>query len=489
MVGTTQDNTLSALHKKERADPPADPLRATGSERAQLLVELWQAGQVREMREVNLGPDFLHPVVLELHAKAAYLVLNQEGRQTEPAAVHHFIDCWLSFLFHPSLFHSLANKPETPGDREQYRLELLEIGETMVRKYADQQLEQGALFIRHWEEDYAVLKVVAKANNEKKKEPEELPFYTPALAWQAGIAEKIFHLVQRGRGIVTEQEDEEYLAAGAWYSSVGPALLLARELAHQGEAADNAFASLKQDVFHKKSKYKKAEPFFLYGLARLKIACGIYALDQGRYKEAEKVLTGLLPLPPHSARLEQELLAALDQEDRYLNPDELTVCVHVLTDLHEHSPTKAVKKALCSLLTHQAVLLHNTRNIDGTALQHMMEQAVSLNPDDTFARMTLDDARMDAEIFSLHQTMSAGKLSKASRIAKKSSYQGVVDQFFVFAAQVIEQVEAGDYPDIESAFFMVSQLLEGALQVDPEHRMIKKITLLADELEERLEAP
>ncbi|MCI5150379.1 MAG: hypothetical protein D3916_13505, partial [Candidatus Electrothrix sp. MAN1_4] len=159
MVGTTQDNTSSSLHNKERADPFADPLRTTASERARLLVELWQAGHVREMREVSQGPDFLHPVMLELHAKAAYLLLKQDGRQAEPAAVHHFIDCWLSFLFHPSLFHSLFNKPETPEDREQYRLELLEIGKTMVRKYADQQLEQGALFIRHWEENYALLKI------------------------------------------------------------------------------------------------------------------------------------------------------------------------------------------------------------------------------------------------------------------------------------------------------------------------------------------
>ncbi|MCI5124017.1 MAG: hypothetical protein D3925_05965 [Candidatus Electrothrix sp. AR5] len=167
----------------------------------------------------------------------------------------------------------------------------------------------------------------------------------------------------------------------------------------------------------------------------------------------------------------------------------LAVSVHVLSDVHKYCSTKdeEVKKALCSVLTRQAILLHNEGGIDGKSLLVSMEKAVSLNPDDEFARITCDDARMDAEILALHQAMSAGKLAKASRIAKKSSYQVVVDQFFIFAAQVIEQIEAGDYPDDASVFFMVRQLLEGALQVDPEHRMVQETALLLDELEERLE--
>ena len=148
-----------------------------------------------------------------------------------------------------------------------------------------------------------------------------------------------------------------------------------------------------------------------------------------------------------------------------------------------------MKKVFCSVLTHQAVLLHNEGSIDRKVLLASMKKAVSLNPDDDFARMTFDDARMDAEMYALHQTMSAGKLNKASRIASRSSFREVVDQFFLFAAQVVEQVEAGDYPDDTSAFFMVNQLLESASEVDPEHEMIRDIAVLLDELEERMENP
>ncbi|CAK8720155.1 Tetratricopeptide repeat-containing protein [Candidatus Electrothrix laxa] len=474
MVGKNQDNASS---KKNKA-PDLLAVTATASDRALLLVQFWQAERVRKMREISLGSDFLHPVVLELHAKASYIVLKEEGRRAEPTEVRHFIDCWLSFLFHPDLFRSLSGKR---GSAEQQRLEcldLLEAGEKMVRKYAEQQGEGGEQFIRHWEEDVALLKILSNLVGEGR----EIPLYTPSLAWQAGIVADIFaHFFRKTQGGQEAFVDQEgFLAAGALYSGVGPALLLVRK--GQYDAAKNELAALR-----KKSGEKNSDSFFAYGLAQVKIACGLDALEQGHYEEAEEMLIELLPLPLHSSGLEQELLAALDQEDRYLNVDELIVCVHVLTSLHKHSSTKAVKKAFCSVLTHQAVLLHNEGVLDGKGLLTSMEKAVSLNPDDEFARMAFDDAQMDAEILALHQTMSAGKLAEASRIAKKSSYQGVADQFFIFAAQVMEQVETEDYPDDESAFFMIRQLLEGALQVDSKHRMVQEIALLLDKLEDRLE--
>ncbi|MCI5143316.1 MAG: hypothetical protein D3909_16650, partial [Candidatus Electrothrix sp. ATG1] len=304
-----------------------------------------------------------------------------------------------------------------------------------------------------------------------------VPLYTPALAWRAGIADWIFILVQGQQDVFSNQE--RLLAAGALYSPLGSILLLVRK--GQYDEARKELASLK-----KQSREKSNDPFFTYGRAQVNIACGLHSLDQGDYEEAEKILSDILPLPEQCLGLEQELLTFLDQEDRYSDPDWLAVAVHVLSELHKHCPAETVKRAFCSVLTQQAVLLHNAGAIDSKGLLTSLERAVKLNPADDFARITLDDARMDEEILALHQTMSAGKLAKASRIAQKSSFQEVEDQFFLFVAQIVEQVNSGDYPD-ESAFFMVRQLLEGAVQVDPEHRMIQGIALLLDELEERME--
>ncbi|MCI5161376.1 MAG: hypothetical protein D3917_04995 [Candidatus Electrothrix sp. AX5] len=482
MVGKNQDNAPSK--KNKATDPLATCYRSLS------LVRLWQEGRVREIREVSLGSNLLHPVVLELQAKAAYAVLQEEGRRASPAEVRHFIDCWLSFLFQPALFRSLPGKQEEAeqqliGHLGRFgRQDLLEAGEKLVRKYAEQQRDCGEQFIRHWEEDCALLNFLSGA----RKEEEEIPLYTPALARQTGISERIFVRffkgMKGGQGAFADQEG--FLAAGALYSAVGPALLRVRR--GQYDVASSELTSLKKKCAEKNAD-SNAGSFVSYGFARVHIACGLHLLNQGHYEEAEKMLIELLPLPPHSSRLEQELLAALDREDKYMDPDWLAVSAHVLSDVHKYYPTKneEVKRALCSVLTHQAVLLHREGAIDGKIFLSSMEKAVSLNPKDKFACITCDDARMDAEIIALHQTMSAGKLAKASRIAKKSSYQGVVDQFFIFAAQVMEQVKAEDYPDDESAFFMVRQLLEGALQVDPEHRMVQEIAWLLDDLEERLE--
>ncbi|MCI5120585.1 MAG: hypothetical protein D3908_05225, partial [Candidatus Electrothrix sp. AUS4] len=457
----------ASVYQEKTRDTESLTAQACG--RFQVLVRLWQEGRVREMRNVSHGTDFLHPVVLELQAKASYIVLQEEGRQVSSDEVRHFIDCWLSFLFHPALFRSLPEEPEAP---KQYRLDLLAAGEKMVRRYAEQQESDEEQLLRHWEEDSRLLKILFSIK------AEEMPLYTPALAWEAGIAEQLMQLIEENQGAFTDQE--KFLAAGALYSAVSPGLLLSRR--GQYEQAKKELVPLV------KKKKKNRAPFLTYGTACLAIECGVSLLEQGRYGEAETMLTRILPLPAHARRLEQHLLAILDREDQYLNSDWLTVSVHVLSALHKYaSSTESVKKALSAVLTHQAVLLHNIGAIDAKILLTSIEKAVTLNPEDEFARITFNDVRMDAEIHSLHQTMSAGQLAKASRIAQKSSYPEVTDQFFTFVGQVIEQVEAGDYPDDTSAFFMLQQLLEGALNVNPEHPMIRELALLLDDLEDRLE--
>ena len=470
MVNKKQGDVSACQEMIEGGTPPASDV----CRRSLLLVRLWQKGRFQEMREVSLGPDFLHPVVLELHAKASYSVLKEEGRRATPAEVRHFMDCWLTFLFHPTLFRSLPGERDV-SERDQHRLDLLEAGEKMVRKYAEQQGDSGERFIRQWQEDSAVLEALSGVKHK------DIPLYTPALARKAGIAERMFSLVQSNQDAFAEKES--YLAAGALYSALGPVLLSARTEEYGTAKEELAFLKKKRT----KNKKEKPEPFITYGLARVGLACGIFFLDQERYEEAKKFLTDALPLPSPASGLEQELLAAFDREDRYLNPNWLAVAAHVLSEMHKYCPTEAVKKVFCSVLTRQAVLLHNEGGIDRKVLLALMKKAVMLNPDDEFARTTFDDARMGAELHALQQTMSNGDLLKASRIAKKSSFQEVAAQFFVFVAQVIAQVEAGDYSDVTSAFFMVSQLLESAAEVNPEHEIIRDIAVLLDELEERME--
>ncbi|MCI5124832.1 MAG: hypothetical protein D3925_10225, partial [Candidatus Electrothrix sp. AR5] len=113
MAGKTQSSSSLFLKKAEAPDSLAACCRSLS------LVRLWQEGRCREMRAVSSGSDFLHPVVLELQAKASYAVLKEEGRLADPSEVHHFIDCWLSFLFHPALFRSPSFLVENETEQDE----------------------------------------------------------------------------------------------------------------------------------------------------------------------------------------------------------------------------------------------------------------------------------------------------------------------------------------------------------------------------------
>ena len=74
----------------------------------------------------------------------------------------------------------------------------------MVRKYTEQQEDCVARYIRHWEEDYTLLDVLSGLPT-GRKEVEDVPLYTPALAWRAGIADRIFILIQGRQDAFSDQ--------------------------------------------------------------------------------------------------------------------------------------------------------------------------------------------------------------------------------------------------------------------------------------------
>ncbi|MCI5223364.1 MAG: hypothetical protein D3924_11990, partial [Candidatus Electrothrix sp. AR4] len=438
--------------------------------RSLYLAWLWQEGRVREIRNVISEVDLLNPSVLEVQAKAAYQVIETEGVHASPIEVRHFIDCWLSALFHPAVLRTLPGKKT---DMEEHRLELLDSGRRMVCKYAEQQVKDGDQFVQQWEEDLALLKMLTGLSVLKKKDT--VPVYTPTLARQAGIFEQLFALVQKNRD--TFAEHERYIAVGAAYSPIAPALLMARSKKY-----DEVLRELVP------LERNSVDPFIAYGFVKVKIACGMHYLHKGEHRKAEKILIALLPLLTQSASQEQHLLALLDRDDKHYDADWLAVSVNVLTQLQKYtSASNEVKKALCSVLTRQTVLLHNEGKIHIKVLLQSMEKAVAFNPNDEFARMTLEDARVELEIIEMRQAVNHGKLAKAARIAKSSPYKRVFDQFFEFAAQVVDQIEGGDFPDKETGLFMLRQLLQNVLRVDPDHAIVQGIECTLDDLEERVE--
>jgi hypothetical protein len=438
------------------------------------LARLWREGRVREITEMSGEVNFLNPSVLEVQAKAAYQVIQAEGAHASPVEVRHFIDCWLSALFHPAIVSTL---PGEKAEAEQHRRVLLDIGIKLVRNYTEQQEKGGDQLIQQWEEDFALLKTLIKlAVAEEQEENTAPPLYTPALAHQAGIAERLFAFVRKNQDQFAD--NERFIAAGAAYSPAASSMLMVRN--GQYTEALNELVHLEHVGNREKSRADPCvDPFVAYGTAKVKMECGLHYLNIEQYRDAEKILTGVIPSASQSTSLERQLLAVLDRSDKHYDADYLAVSVNLLTRLHQKkqktAASDAVNSALCSVLTRQAVSLHNEEKIHSKVLLKSMKKAVALNPDDEFARMTLDDASVELEIIEMRQAVNFGKLAKAARIAKNSQYQRVVDQFFEFSAQVIDQVEAEDCPDKETGVFMLRQLLHNVLLVDPDHEIIQDI--------------
>ncbi|XOF33247.1 MAG: hypothetical protein ACL93V_14760 [Candidatus Electrothrix sp. YB6] len=466
-----------------------DPVQITGRDelvsccQSLHLVRLWQEGRNREILQTAAGQELLHPTVLEIRAKAAYQVLAAYGAQTLPAEVRQFIDCWLSALFHPAVLRTLPGGKGEMGEKEEQRQKLLALGRNMVCRYAgQQQADSGKQFTRQWEEELALLEILQSAALPPEAE-QTLPVpsvYTPALAWQTGTADKLCAIVRSCQEKFAD--NEQYLAVGAAYSLAGPALLMVRS----GQYDEAAAELIQLDNLPEKES-PDSFIFIAYGLVRAALDSGCHYLDVGRHQEAEKILLFVLPLVPDFPSLQEQLLAMLAEEDAYDDADRVAVAVNCLTELHRTAVSDEISRALSSVLTRQVILQHSAGATPGDVLLQTIKKAVELNPEDAFARMTLDDIRADLEIAEMRQAVIDGKLARAAGIAEKSRYPQVNEQFFHFAAQVVEQIAAGDYPDPETAVLLLRQLLEHVLQLNPAHAVVQEVECLLYDLEDQLE--
>ncbi len=463
--------------------------------RALRLARLWRDGRMSEIMQGIDEVDLLHPTVLEIQAKAAYRLMETEGVRASLTKVRHFIDCWLSSLFHPAVVATLSDKE---AEAEQRRQDLLDVGMKMVRKYSEQEVQDGDLLVRLWEEQLALLKLltgisaVAKEGKDGEKDEVAVLLYTSTLACRAGIAEQIFSFVREHQEQFPDYE--RCIAAGAAYSPIASALLMARN--HQYDEALNQLAQLEDRLEIEVGEV--LDPFIAHAVAEVKIACGLQYFKSGRLREAEEIIANVLHVIRQPPPLQQQLLSAFGKfgtfgtfdiagKEEYA-ADQLAVSVKIIEQLQKLSPSDEVNKTLCSLLTRQVAQLHNQGKTHSKILLKSIEKAVALNPDDALARLTLDDVKTELEIVTMQQAVNQGKLAKAAYIAKNSAYQQVVEQFFEFAAQVVEQIEVEEHPDEETGGCILQQLMRNVRRVNPDHTIIQDIEHVLDRLEQKMGA-
>ncbi|MCW5205771.1 hypothetical protein VU08_02400 [Desulfobulbus sp. F5] len=412
------------------------------------LARLWQEERLEEILASADETDWLQPTALAVQAKAACQLMMAADITIPTAQARHFINCWLSLLFHP----------EAGPQSEPQRQALLDFGADVLRRQAARQQDNGASLHRQWEEELALLRRMGRIS--------AMPILTPALALQAKIADQLFTLIQKSRDAFADSS--EWMAAGAVYSSAAQALLLVREGDYDG--AMDTLSELEE----------VDDPFVAWSAAQVRTVCGLHYLSNGQCRKAEQIL---INGPAHwTAELEQQLLAAIERDDNQ-DGTALAACLGILTLLPENAETGAV---FCSTLTNQVVRLRSSEEASPKLLAAAMRKAVVLNPNDDFSQMIFDQVRRDLALTEISEAFDRDCFAEAARIATASRFPQAVEQFFETARQVAARIERGDYADQEAAVFTLNELLDSVSLVDSSHGAVRRIRRVLDGL--RIEA-
>jgi tetratricopeptide (TPR) repeat protein len=412
------------------------------------LARLWQKEELEEILVAADETDWLQSTALAVQAKAACQLMMEADITVPTAQARHFINCWLSLLFHP----------EAGPQSEPQRQALLDFGADVLRRQAAQQLNNGGSLLRQWEEELALLLRMSRIA--------AMPIFTPALSLRAKIADQLFALIQKSRDAFADSS--EWMAAGAVYSPAAQTLLLVRE----GDC-DGAMDTLVE-------LEEVDDPFVAWGAAQVRTACGLHYLSSGQCRKAEQIL---INGPAHwTAELEKQLLTAIEQDDNQ-DGTALAACLGILALLPEDTETGAV---FCSSLTNQVVRLRSSEEASPKLLAAAMRKAVALNPNDDFAQMIFDQVRRDLALTEIGEAFDRDCFAEAARIATASRFPQAVEQFFETARQVAARIERGDYADQEAAVFTLKELLESVSSVDSSHGAVRRIRRVLDGL--RIEA-
>uniref|UniRef100_UPI00405708EE hypothetical protein n=1 Tax=Candidatus Electronema sp. TaxID=2698783 RepID=UPI00405708EE len=396
------------------------------------LARLWRDGLLEDIAVMADQTDWRQPAALAVQAKALCRLLAAE-EPIAPSLARLFINAWLTLLFHP----------EAGPQNERLRQTLLDFSAERLRRQAAR-MSGGAGLLRQWEELISILESLRNLTKE--------PICAPALAFQAGLAERHCALIKSGRAAFADET--AWLAAGAAYSAAGESLLLLRE----GREED-ALAELPDD---------EGDSFAAWGAAEVRAACGLRFLCDRRLREAEQVLTGG---PAHwTAELEETLLDVLHDE---LDGAELAASLGILALL---PPGSGAADAFCAALAAQAARLR----ADGASprlLAAVTAKAAALRPDDEAARKLHEEALLNLELARINEAFACDCFAEAARVAAASRFPQAREHFFAEAGQAAARIACGGCADQEAAAYVLEELQAACSAVDAECCSVGKARL------------
>ena len=409
--------------------------------------ELWEAEEFATIAGLlETDSSQMTPSLLALHAKIWFKLAIHDGKHLTTMLLY-----WVTAIYSPQIIAGLS----AGGDEAQkIRQKLIDAAKNLIKNYDD--TEYGRRASIYLQIDQKLIQKLINLVGEKEGRTHLV--CTPLYAARFDKTDDILSLIRENKAFF--KKTENYLETGAYYSAAGKSLYLLE--IGEFEKAINHLANIPK---------KTADHEFMdYAEKRVYFEVGMYGMENGdgRLNGYFKAAPALFDLASGYEQKFTEKALSID------NWDTLQIWEDALSYINEKRPSEAVQQALSLVMSRRAVAMGNNGKLSMKAVNMISGKALRLYPENELARRTFRDTAITFEVNEICNAFNRHKLGKASRLALKSEYQQVRDQYFEFVADIFEEIMESEL-DHNEKLITLNDVFEWATTVDADQPVLGEI--------------
>jgi len=409
--------------------------------------ELWEAEEFATIAGLlETDSSQMTSSLLALYAKIWFKLAIHDGKHLTTLLLY-----WVTAIYARQITAGLS----AGGDETQaVRQKLIDAAKNLIKKYDD--TEYGHRASIYLQIDQKLIQKLINLVGEKEGRTHQV--CTPLYAARFDKTDDILSLIRENKAFF--KKTENYLETGAYYSAAGKSLYLLE--IGEFEKAINHLANIPK---------KTADHEFMdYAEKRVHFEFGMYCMENGddQLNGYFKAAPALFDLTPGYEQKFTDKALGID------NWDTLQIWEDALSYINEKRPSEAVQQALSLVMSRRAVAMGNKGKLSMKAVNIISGKALRLYPENEIARRTFRDTAITFEVNEICNAFNRHKLGKASRIALKSEYQQVRDQYFEFVADIYEEIMESEL-DHNEKLITLNDVYEWATTVDADQPVLGEI--------------
>jgi tetratricopeptide (TPR) repeat protein len=413
-----------------------------------LIEALWQKEDFSSISDILLQmPVYKDSAVLALNAKTYFHLSGEQERFLEP-----MMAVWLTAIYSSEISTKFSDIPE---NRKRVQDQLIRFAEQQINCQQDSPGSHRAA--KYLAIEKKLLKDLQAISQKQGQGFNQI--CTPQYASIFGFSNTILDLIKLNADYFKDQE--HYLETGGYYSRAGEGLYALRTNGVKKALA--LVAPLESSI--------SRDEFIDYVLGLVQFESGLAAMENN-----EKNYLQYFTLTPELFESVPAIEKRFSDKILQFGDDRMASHEEVLMFLHKKRRSDPIAEALSSAMTQSAIIKYNRGNMNDKLMKASIEKALKIYPDNEFALLTLKETSIDLETDIIFKTMSRGKMNKAARLASKSIYPKVVERYFEFGGQALEQISSSELDlDTNLQKIHLHDLLSNFMMVDPYHPSVDLI--------------